>query len=204
MGCVLIVLLSLLSCTLQDDDVSKNCSDNEFACTNGNCIPIEQRCNRVVNCYDNSDELDCGDIFDTGNADVYDEDPIKNKHAAIGIGTVFALFVIIGLIMLCVKKINDNEFAGDSKMRKERPKSFRMYFKFPGKYRHLMSVRREETDDDEYSQGSRSASFSSQRSFCNSEQWSKPGQSNAQSIPRDRHSIRSNEPLSPDEHCTAV
>lgn len=200
---VVIVLLSLLCCTLQEDDVLKNCSENEFACANGNCIPIEERCNHVVNCYDNSDELDCGDIFETGNADLYDEDPMKNKHAAIGIGTVFALFIIIGLIMLCVKKIHDNE-SGDSKMRKERPKSFRMYFKFPGKYRHLMSVRREETDDDEYSQTSRSASFSSQRSLHNSGQWSKPGQSSTQSIPRDRHSIRSNEPLSPDEHCTAV
>ena len=35
------------------------CADNEFTCFDGNCIPFEQRCNRIVDCPDTSDERDC-------------------------------------------------------------------------------------------------------------------------------------------------
>ena len=41
----------------------KNCSNGEFKCANGNCIPESYRCDSDNDCYDNSDEelplVDC-------------------------------------------------------------------------------------------------------------------------------------------------
>ena len=36
-----------------------NCEDSEFTCFDGHCIPFEQRCNRIGDCLDQSDEKDC-------------------------------------------------------------------------------------------------------------------------------------------------
>ena len=35
------------------------CSDEEFTCNNGMCIPLHKRCNQVINCQDHSDEDGC-------------------------------------------------------------------------------------------------------------------------------------------------
>ena len=35
------------------------CNNTEFTCFDGNCVPFEQRCNRVVDCPDSSDERGC-------------------------------------------------------------------------------------------------------------------------------------------------
>ena len=35
------------------------CEEKEFTCFDGNCVPFEQRCNRIVDCPDSSDERDC-------------------------------------------------------------------------------------------------------------------------------------------------
>ena len=33
--------------------------DGEFTCNNGQCVTMEQRCNQIANCRDESDEVDC-------------------------------------------------------------------------------------------------------------------------------------------------
>ena len=35
------------------------CTNDEFNCENGRCIPMTERCNRKNECNDNSDEMDC-------------------------------------------------------------------------------------------------------------------------------------------------
>ena len=43
------------------------CHDNEFNCDNGNCILMSQRCDRVLDCLDRSDEIGC-DLISFNNA----------------------------------------------------------------------------------------------------------------------------------------
>ena len=35
------------------------CNDGQFTCKNGECVKMEARCDQVLNCEDNSDEVDC-------------------------------------------------------------------------------------------------------------------------------------------------
>ena len=35
------------------------CSDTQFTCSDGNCVAMEQRCDGKINCYDESDEMEC-------------------------------------------------------------------------------------------------------------------------------------------------
>ena len=39
--------------------ITGSCYDNEFQCSNLRCIRLDERCNEVNNCGDNSDELNC-------------------------------------------------------------------------------------------------------------------------------------------------
>ncbi|EEB11021.1 class A rhodopsin-like G-protein coupled receptor GPRgph, putative [Pediculus humanus corporis] len=41
------------------DCVWPNCTENEFQCDNGYCIPIRDRCNAQIDCSDKSDEINC-------------------------------------------------------------------------------------------------------------------------------------------------
>ena len=36
-----------------------HCSEHEFSCSDGMCIPIEKKCDFVNNCWDGSDENNC-------------------------------------------------------------------------------------------------------------------------------------------------
>ena len=36
-----------------------HCNDEEFTCNDGNCVPMELRCNRISDCPDMSDERNC-------------------------------------------------------------------------------------------------------------------------------------------------
>ena len=40
----------------------QGCSINQFTCTNGPCVPATARCNGVNECFDGSDEFNCGNI----------------------------------------------------------------------------------------------------------------------------------------------
>ncbi|XP_059819327.1 complement factor I [Hypanus sabinus] len=43
----------------------KNCSNNEFKCVNGKCIPLMEVCNGIDDCADLSDELCCTDCHNS-------------------------------------------------------------------------------------------------------------------------------------------
>lgn len=36
-----------------------DCTESEFRCSNGQCIPAMRRCDSAVDCVDGSDESDC-------------------------------------------------------------------------------------------------------------------------------------------------
>ena len=36
-----------------------SCTDEEFECQDGNCIPYSSRCDEIFDCADLSDELNC-------------------------------------------------------------------------------------------------------------------------------------------------
>ncbi|KAL5491243.1 hypothetical protein EMCRGX_G016491 [Ephydatia muelleri] len=50
--------------------IQAQCSSNQFACSNGNCVPSEYQCDRYNDCADNSDEVGCGDIRLTGTESI--------------------------------------------------------------------------------------------------------------------------------------
>ena len=35
------------------------CNPGEFTCDDGQCVTMEERCNQIPNCRDESDEVDC-------------------------------------------------------------------------------------------------------------------------------------------------
>ena len=47
----------------KDDKVVKititHCDDDEFTCFSGGCVSMDNRCDRIVNCPDSSDEKSC-------------------------------------------------------------------------------------------------------------------------------------------------
>ena len=38
------------------------CTDEEFNCVDGSCIPIAERCNGRIDCPDKTDEIDCRSV----------------------------------------------------------------------------------------------------------------------------------------------
>ena len=52
-----------------DEDESKAtcenrvCGPSEFSCKSGECVPSSYKCDRINQCIDSSDEMDCGSKF---------------------------------------------------------------------------------------------------------------------------------------------
>ena len=49
------------------------CSNYEFECIDGSCIPIDQQCDGNSECPDGSDELMCNDVFTCNNGTELDQ-----------------------------------------------------------------------------------------------------------------------------------
>lgn len=45
------------------DDGPPICHSDQFRCTDGRCLSLDQRCNGVADCADHADEWGCGKIY---------------------------------------------------------------------------------------------------------------------------------------------
>lgn len=43
-----------------NSEIAANCKKDSFLCRNGRCISEKKRCDDVNDCFDSSDEQDCG------------------------------------------------------------------------------------------------------------------------------------------------
>ena len=57
-----------MQCTINTDGTlrhlpatARGCMDDQFRCGSGECIPLTQKCNRRIDCIDQSDEKGCGE-----------------------------------------------------------------------------------------------------------------------------------------------
>ncbi|KAL0102738.1 hypothetical protein PUN28_018207 [Cardiocondyla obscurior] len=70
-GCAGFCLVSKQKCHRLDVDAFRcveaehYCLDDEWTCSNTLCIPLDKRCDGHMNCYDHSDEYDCGCNLET-------------------------------------------------------------------------------------------------------------------------------------------
>jgi len=42
--------------------IAEKCTNDEYRCWDGTCIPSSQHCDGVRNCSDDSDEVECGEL----------------------------------------------------------------------------------------------------------------------------------------------
>ncbi|XP_047502382.1 uncharacterized protein LOC125047881 [Penaeus chinensis] len=55
-----------------------SCKEHQFSCDDGTCIPIHQRCNKEINCLDESDEVSCNFLVFPSRYD--DKSPPPRLH----------------------------------------------------------------------------------------------------------------------------
>lgn len=51
-----VIILVIGGATTQS---SRSCTVDEFTCVSGECVELSKRCNRMADCRDASDEVDC-------------------------------------------------------------------------------------------------------------------------------------------------
>ena len=75
----------------------RSCYDDEFECNNSRCIQLTEKCNKVNECGDNSDELDCdGKFCETMNIIIFNQlHSIQPLHVMI-----LNLTVVMGTVYL--------------------------------------------------------------------------------------------------------
>ena len=58
-----------------------SCNETEFSCLDGNCIPIQERCDGEATCLDSSDELSCRTLYWLeGGKDAYAQELPPKPH----------------------------------------------------------------------------------------------------------------------------
>ncbi|XP_025416415.1 basement membrane-specific heparan sulfate proteoglycan core protein isoform X4 [Sipha flava] len=60
------------------------CFPNEFQCRNGGCVKSEYRCDRINDCQDQSDELDCGPTTTTTNQPLITTSTTQRQESDFG------------------------------------------------------------------------------------------------------------------------
>ena len=82
------------------------CDSDEFTCTDGYCIPMDKRCDRINHCPDRSDESNC-EILSLGEGYIADYEPVTVDvnydivkvpiHVSVDILTILGLSEIDGI-----------------------------------------------------------------------------------------------------------
>ena len=80
----------------------RSCYDDEFECNNSRCIQMTEKCNKVNNCGDNSDELDCnGEFCEIMNIIIFNQlHSIQSLHVMI-----LNLTVVMGTVYLKTRDV---------------------------------------------------------------------------------------------------
>lgn len=73
------------------------CTDDEYKCSNGQCIPLHYACDDYDDCGDQSDELGCREYINKEHVSNDDELKIKNMF----------LNLLISQYTACVPNLND-------------------------------------------------------------------------------------------------
>ena len=83
------------------------CLQNEFGCSNGECIPLELRCDGAGDCEDNLDEKNCTMVIT--NDELYRKDypPLENNRGYVLINS--------SITILSFGQINEIEEAYNAK-----------------------------------------------------------------------------------------
>ena len=92
------------------------CDDNEFTCWDGECVPMEERCDQVFDCSDQSDERDCQMLVleDSYQTSV---PPLLSSLAENGKRVVPPVKVNVSLELIEVLGVNEKENQIEAKIK---------------------------------------------------------------------------------------
>ena len=77
-----------------------NCGKNMFTCGDGTCIDMEQRCNLVEDCIDQSDEFDCGVLIVPEGYDIRFSPPKPSILEPIPVKTNVTIYAVRGVLLI--------------------------------------------------------------------------------------------------------
>ncbi|KAK7067753.1 hypothetical protein SK128_026843, partial [Halocaridina rubra] len=87
-----------------------SCSDQQFSCNDGTCIPLPKRCNMEANCEDGSDEIDCNFLVLPEGYDNKTPPPRHDPSSPVNVSlhvTMFSVrsFDITGFKFVCEMEV---------------------------------------------------------------------------------------------------